>query len=196
MYKYRKLNEIQKQDVLNYRKFSQLPLHEPPHFFDDIIKTYILTASIFEHKNIMNTAERRKSFEFMMLNEISTIGNIFAWCILPNHYHFLAKVNLKDFSKTISKLHRKTAFEWNKEDKTMKRVVWFRYSDRKIRNSNHFWASVNYINSNPVKHHQVKNALDWETSSIHGHISEHGRDKLVQLWESYPVLGYGKGWDD
>ena len=151
MYKYRKLNEIQKQDVLNYRKFAQLPLHEPPHFFDDINKSYILTASNFEHKSIMNTAERRKSFEFMI---------------------------------------------WNKEDKILKRVVWLRYSDRKIRNSNHFWASVNYINTNPVKHHLVTTAMEWETSSIRRHMEEHGRDKLRQLWESYPVLDYGKGWDD
>ncbi|MFA6566577.1 MAG: hypothetical protein WCS96_00045 [Victivallales bacterium] len=195
MYKYRQLDEIQKQDVLNYRRFAQLPLHEPPHYFDDVNKTYVLTAANFEHRNIMNTPERRKSFEFLMLKEISTIGDIFAWCVLPNHYHFLAKVNLKEFSITIAKIHRKTAFEWNKEDKTQRRAVWFRYSDRKIRNSNHFWASVNYININPVKHHQVTNAMDWETSSMHSHMEEHGRDKLIQLWENYPVLDYGKGWD-
>jgi putative transposase len=196
MYKHRQLNEIQKQDLINYRKFAQLPLHEPPHFFDDINKSYILTASNFEHKHVMDTPERRKNLEDIFFKEISNIGQLYAWCILPNHYHLLVKVNLKVTSETISRIHRKTAFEWNKQDNALKRIVWFRFSDRKIRSSNHFWASVNYINTNPVKHYYVKNALEWKTSSIHDHIKEHGRDRLAQIWESYPVLDYGKGWDD
>ena len=196
MYKYRNLNDIQRQDVLNYRRFAQLPLHEPPHYFDNINKTYILTAANFEHRHIMNNPERRRHFEAELLNSVSDIGETYAWCILPNHYHLLAKVNLKVFSETISGLHRKTAYEWNKHDNTTGRQVWFRFSDRKMKNANHFWASVNYINTNPVKHKYVKNASEWATSSIHEHIKEHGRDKLIQIWEGYPILDYGKGWDD
>ncbi len=196
MYNYRKLNDSQKEEVLSYRRFVQLPLHEPPHYFDDVNKIYILSAANFEHRHIMDTPEKRKYFESILLNAISAIGQLYAWCILPNHYHLLVKVNLIVFSETISKIHRKTAFEWNKHDGTAKRRVWFRFSDRKIRNTNHFWASVNYINTNPVKHKYVKNATEWGTSSIHEHLKEHGRDKLIEIWEGYPVFEYGKEWDD
>ena len=61
MYTYRKMNEIQRQDVVSYRKLQGLPLHSPPHF-EDGFKTYILTAAIYEHKHIMASEDRRLDF--------------------------------------------------------------------------------------------------------------------------------------
>ena len=65
-----------------------------------------------------------------------------------------------------------------------------------IRSERHYYATLNYIHYNPVKHNYVKSPYDWETSSIHWYLQEKGRDWLRSCWVEYPVRDYGKGWDD
>ena len=75
---------------------------------------------------------------------------------MPNHYHLL--ICTKSFRKIpmiFKRLHGKTSHDWNQEDNKRGRKVWFKYSDRKIRTEDHFYAALNYIHHNPVKHGYV-----------------------------------------
>lgn len=65
-----------------------------------------------------------------------------------------------------------------------------------MRGDNHFWATMNYIHHNPVKHGYVNTWTDWPFSSAADFIEEVGRDKAIEIWKSHPILNYGKGWDD
>jgi putative transposase len=75
------------------------------------------------------------------------------------------------------------------------RQVWYRYSDRFIRNERHLWASVNYIHFNPVKHGYVERMEDWPWSSVHGYLESLGQKGLKRMMILYPIGDYGKGWD-
>ena len=123
------------------------------------------------------------------------MGIVHAWVVLPNHYHVLGEVDLTAFSKWIARLHNGKATQWNREDATLGRRVWYRFSDRRIRNERHYRASMNYIHGNPVKHRYVEDARAWPWCSLHEYLKTFGRAQLVEWWLAYPVREYGRGWD-
>jgi len=124
-------------------------------------------------------------------------GEVSAWVVLPNHYHLLARVpSLRQFGLMSRKLHSKTAVQWNREDGIPGRQVWYRYTDRAIRGDGHYYAALNYIHGNPVKHAYVDRADEWACSSVHIYLETFGREYLRDLWRQYPPRDMGKGWDE
>ncbi|MBS1792194.1 MAG: hypothetical protein JST85_31095 [Acidobacteria bacterium] len=64
-----------------------------------------------------------------------------------------------------------------------------------MKSERHFWASLNYIHYNPVNHEYAERWQEWPFSSAHQFLEDVGRDRVVEIWHSYPVLDYGKDWD-
>ena len=58
------------------------------------------------------------------------------------------------------------------------------------------YATLNYIHYNPVKHRWAAAPYDWTESSVHWYREHFGREWLRELWSSYPLRDYGRGWDD
>jgi putative transposase len=196
MYNWRKINDTEKCKVMKYRKMQKLPWHCPPHFEGSGL--YHLTAANYEHKIIIGKDfERMQQFENELLSFLESENTVKAWCILPNHYHLL--IDVEDLKKTLSnlgKFHGKLSFLWNKEEDKQGRKCWHGVADRKIRNADHYYATLNYIHHNPVKHKYVRKWNDWKYSSAKQFLEEVGKESALKLWIQYPVLDYGKGWDD
>ncbi|HLG13882.1 MAG TPA: transposase [Blastocatellia bacterium] len=147
----------------------------------------------------MFSSERRTDFEARLLQNLREIDSaVFAWVVLPNHYHVLLEVReLDGLSSVIKGLHGKTAREWNLLDGLVgKRKVWYRFSDRKIRNEAHFYRALNYGHFNPVKHRYVESVYDWPWSSVHDCMEGRGREWLRDNWKHYRPDRMGRGWDD
>ena len=197
MYEYRKMTFEDRQSVLAERKARGFPRHAPPHF-DEGVNTYMLTGACYEHQEILTTESRLEEFAEVLVRglEIDVKSKLYAWVVLSNHYHLLAELDLTVLRSWIGRLHNGKATQWNREDDTPGRKVWYRFSDRKIRNDGHFYASLNYIHFNPVRHKYVDKAVDWPWSSVHEYLESVGRDTLVEWWRKYPVKNYGQGWDD
>jgi putative transposase len=64
-----------------------------------------------------------------------------------------------------------------------------------MKSERHFWATLNYVHHNPVKHRYVKRWVDWPWSSAARYLEEVGREEAERIWSEYPVLDYGKQWD-
>jgi putative transposase len=58
-----------------------------------------------------------------------------------------------------------------------------------------FFATLNYVHSNPVHHGYVRRWTDWHWSSAAEYLESIGRDEAARLWKEYPVMDYGKKWD-
>ena len=198
MYNWRRMTEGQREYVLNIRKVDKRPWHSPPHNFGEKTQFH-LTASCFEHQNILgSTAERMAEFEYNFLDLINSYSEkIYAWCILPNHYHILLKSGrMKILIKEIGRLHGRTSYKWNAEDNARGRKVWFRCVETAVKSENHFWSTMNYIHNNPVHHGYVGKWQEWCFPSASEFIDEIGKEKIMEIWQKYPLTGYGKGWDD
>lgn len=197
MYVWRNLTEEQRQEVLLYRINRQRPWHSPPQMFQT--GRFHLSAACYEHQpHIGLHLQRLADFSERLREKLEAAqAQVFAWCVLPNHYHLLTEtVDLKLLKRTLGQLHGQTAYAWNLEEQAKVRKVWYRCADRKIRNERHYWATLNYIHHNPVHHGYVATWIDWPFSSAADFLAQVGREKAISIWRDYPVLTYGRGWDD
>jgi putative transposase len=200
LYEYRKMTPEEREQVLRQRRERGYPLHAPPHPVRDEGR-YLLTAANFEHAPVMAAPNRRTEFEARLIEALHSIeAKVFGWVILPNHYHILAGVeSLDDVSAALKQLHGVTSREWNLADGlTGQRRVWYKFSDRMIRNDAHFYCALNYIHYNPVKHRYVDDPYAWLWTSLHNYADAegYGRAWLHEKWKVYPPGDFGKGWDD
>jgi len=199
MYEYRKLSPQKRKEIVEYRKIHGYPLHAPPHPYKGA-GYYLITAANYEHSKIMKNPDRRTEFELALLSSIKVEEiKLLCWVILPNHYHLVLNVaDLNILSKKLKYLHGYTSYKWNKEDGLQnKRKVWYKYSDRFIRTEDYYYAAMNYVHYNPVKHGYCKKARDWIWSSLSLYINDFGKDWLINKWENFtPSDGFGDGWDN
>ena len=158
----------------------------------------MISSAIYEHQPVIGvTPERMTEFERALRETCDQFTTkVYAWCILPNHYHLLLQTErLKELRAELGKLHGRTSFNWNGEDNSRGRQVWHNCLDRAIKLHRHFWASVNYIHHNPVHHGYVEKWPDWPWSSASDFVERVGRETAAKIWREYPILDYGKKWD-
>ena len=192
------MSEAERLAVLRERSARDFPRHSPPHFEYEGEQTFIITAACFEHQPFIGkTAQRMAKAEAELIEICVALSNIlYAWCILPNHYHLLVRTErIEDLLRALGKFHGSSSFRWNGEDNERGRKVWFRAVERSMRSNRHFYASLNYIHNNPVKHGYVEKWQDWPYSSATEYLAKVGKDIAAEVWREYPVLDYGKDWD-
>jgi putative transposase len=138
------------------------------------------------------------AFADELLSAVATVAaGIHAWCVLPNHYHLLVTTpDLRSSVWALGKLHGRSSFQWNREEDSRGRKVWHGAADRFMRGERHFWATMNYIHHNPVRHGYVKHWLDWPYSSAREFLTGLGRSEAERVWREYPLEDYGRGWDE
>jgi putative transposase len=195
VYEYRDMTEAERAKVLAGRKLHLRPWHAPPHF-DQTEGVYLISAACYEHRPIMPTEDRRTEWETAVCSRLGRGIEIRAWVVLPNHYHLLIAGDLGVFARRIARLHNGIATQWNREDGAPERKVWHRFSDRVIRSERHYYASLNYIHTNPVKHRHAATPDAWTWSSLSLYMEMVGRERLAEWWREYPIGEYGKGWDE
>jgi len=113
-------------------------------------------------------------------NEFSTA--VYAWCILPNHYHVVVRTEqIELLLKEIGLFHGRSSFQWNGEDDQRGRKVWYNCFERPIKSDRHFWATLNYVHNNSVHHGYVQRWQDWPWSSATRFLEELGRDRVREI---------------
>jgi len=197
MYEWRKMSPVQRLKVLKDRQSRHVPWHGPPHFENEN-HLYLITAATFEHHPVIGfSSQRMASFETDLLKTAGPLSaRIFAWCILPNHYHVLLQSPIiRDLLVELGKLHGRTSFQWNGEDDRRGRQVWHRAAETGMKSENHFWATLNYVLHNAVRHGYFERWQDWPYSNAADYLADVGRDEATRRWREFPILGYGDGWD-
>ena len=188
----------ERHDALAHRKEQGYPWHSPPHL-DFGPGAYHVSAACFEHRPVIGqSSERMQRFEAELFHLfVQNDTKVNAWCILPNHYHVLLETeSIRGIVQRIGQHHGRTSFDWNNEENARGRKVWFRCSNRAIRSERHFWATMNYVHNNAVHHGYVERWEDWPFSSADAFLRSVGREEAKRIWQEYPPLDYGKGWDE
>ena len=198
MYDWRRMSQSERRAAFGARLASHHPWHGPPHERKHEY-TYHFSAACYEHAPIVgSSAARMAECETELLEALKACSDrVHAWCVLPNHYHLL--VHVTDFQVlggAFRMIHGPTSRQWNHQEDTPGRKVWYRFSDRAIRSERHYYTTLNYIHYNPVKHGWKQSPYDWVESSVHWYLEHQGREWLRDLWNRYPVRDYGLGWDD
>jgi len=197
-YLWRKLTPQQREGLMTWRKRQGLPWHRPSHRASEKTR-YHVTAACFEHRHHIGRApERMATFCGTLLGVFQQRDAlVHAWCVLPNHYHALiATGEILAVLDALGRMHGRLSFHWNGEERTRGRQVWCGAVERYLRNDAHFWATMNYVHHNPVHHGYARQWQDWPFSSATDYLAQVGHAEAAREWAGYPVLDYGKGWDD
>jgi putative transposase len=197
MYQWRHMTPERRKEALEYRQRHRLPWHSPPHYVGDS-GMYLLTAACFEHHPIIGVnPQRMAEFESELLETLRRCGReTSAWVVLPNHYHALAHApDIKGLLKAIGQLHGRSSFRWNGEDRLRGRQVWYRAAETEMKSERHFWATINHVLHNAVRHGYVERWQDWPYSSAARYLAEVGREEAERRWREYPLFDYGQDWD-
>lgn len=126
--------------------------------------TYMVTGATYNKVQYFKTADRLQFLQNSLLQLATEYQwQLLAWSVLSNHYHFIANSpeNVKNLTAFISQLHVMTAKHVNAQDDTPKRHVWYQYWDTHITFPYSYFARLNYVNQNPVKHGLVQIATDY-----------------------------------
>ena len=198
MYVWRKLTTQQRSEVLQDRLQHGRPEHSLFHVTSDTTTYYLISAACYEHKPIIGSRpDRISQFERDLVDLLNReCQQIFAWTILPNHYHGLVDAaDVKRLLKALGKLHGRNSFYWNGQDGLRGRQVWCNAAETAMKSEGHFYASINYVLHNAVYHGYVKKWIDWPYCNAESYLEAMGREKAERIWKAYPLYDYGKDWD-
>ncbi len=113
-------------------------------------------------------------------------ANIFAYCLMPNHYHFLVKVNCTDFSTTVMMPFLITyAKAINLQEKRVGPLFQGSYQVKPVNSDEELVYVSRYIHLNPVKAGLVNHPKDWKYSSYMAYLG----DKENALVETDAIFG-------
>ena len=197
MYDYRRMTPEQRQAVVQQRRARGSPLHKPPHL-DLGGGWYFISAATYEHRQMFNSPPELSALIRHLLDGFREAEiPVAAWVVMPNHYHILVEIDVvRQVGGVVGPVHGRSARYANQRDGLRGRQVWYKYSDRKVRSKRHFWTCLHYVIMNPVKHEFANSMDDWPWSCYHELLEAYGLSWTEDLQRDYPLIEFGRGWDD
>ena len=116
---------------------------------------YMVTAATLHKRHLFGDSEKLTLLERSLLSLAKQYEwHVEAWAVFTNHYHFIARGNHEsgDLKRFLTHLHANTARELNGIDDRAGRKVWFNFWDTKLTYERSYFARLNYVHQNPVKH--------------------------------------------
>jgi len=142
--------------------------HAPSHALA-VGGTFFVTASTLHHAHHFLGPNRLGVLNRGLLTVAHEFGwQLEAWAIFSNHYHFIAhspgdSTDATSLATMLKTLHVKTASWLNRLDTTPQRQVWFNYWETRLTHQKSYFARLNYVHQNAVKHGlvPVANQYPW-----------------------------------
>ena len=146
-------------------------------------KSYHLYTHANGFENLFNTDENYRYFLQRYEYFIPSVADTFAYCLMPNHIHFLIRIKTEEqiistFGKfqTFQKLEARVSKQFanlfssytqafNKMYVRNGSLFIPNFKRKEITDDSYFTQLIHYIHANPVHHGFVKNLADWRWSS-------------------------------
>jgi putative transposase len=168
-----------------------LGMHQWPHAPSRAVHgpgTYIVTAATLHKEHFFKGAADLDLLHDSLLVTAEEFGwRLEAWAVFSNHYHFVGfcqdESRLDAFTR---KLHGLTAIQLNKRYGFSGRKVWFQYWQTRLTYEKSYFARLNYVHHNPVKHGLVSEAADYRWCSARW-FEEGAPRAFVDMVRAFPI---------
>ena len=107
------------------------------------------------------------------------VCDLVAYCLMPNHFHFLVKLNFNDFADSMKSLCLTYSKAINKRMNRTGSLFEGRFHAIHLDNEEYLVYLSKYIHRNPVEAKLVVDPQDWEFSSFHDYM-EFNDDCLIK----------------
>jgi putative transposase len=137
---------------------------------------------------------------------ISPIAEVFCYCLLKNHFHFLLRIKDLEEINLCTKVSQTNQFKeiklwqsfsnffnayskaFNKRYKRTGSLFQYKFKRKEITDESYFYRLVHYIHFNPIKHHITDNYKSYKYSSYQAIIGDKPtkikKDKVLQWFEN------------
>jgi putative transposase len=141
--------------------------HAPLHRLSEH-GTYMVTAGTLEREHFFQDSHRLDLLESNLLTKAKQAGwQLEAWAVFSNHYHFVAHAlpGCVDLKAVLKSLHGETAVAINCLDEQRGRRIWFNFRETELTYEKSYYARLNYVHHNAVKHGLVRVANQYRWCS-------------------------------
>ena len=122
-------------------------------------------------KNLLFREEHNSHFFLSKVERyILQEAELHAYCLMPNHYHFILKLTSEQISIAMQRTALSYAKSYNLVYRQKGHLFQGRFQRIHITDLNYLLHLSRYIHLNPVKAQLVQNAEDWEYSSYQEYI--------------------------
>ncbi len=148
-------------------------------------ETYHIYNKAVGDELLFRTANDYYFFLKKLTRFILPVSNIYAYCLIPNHFHLLLKIKeVEEIDKPIDfnddKILQKTftnffisySKSFNKAHQRQGRLLLQAFKKIHVDEGDYFTSLVNYIHRNPIHHGLVKNYQNWKYSSYNTFLSD------------------------
>ncbi len=129
--------------------------HAPEHRLTQS-GAFIVTAGTYQKEPLFHSSERLNALcDGLLKYAAKHEWRLQAWAIFPNHYHFVAlspEGASGSLSTFLRELHSRSARWLNKLDNSNGRKVWHNYWETHLTIEESYYARLNYVHQNAVKH--------------------------------------------
>jgi putative transposase len=140
---------------------------------------YHITSRGNERKNIYSADSDKKRFlEYLKAAHDRFKIMIHAYCLMPNHYHFLMETPMANLSRSMQFLNSSYTTYYNKKRKRIGHLFQGRYKAILVDKDSYLETLSRYIHLNPVRAHLVKQPEDYLWSSYRYYLSS---DKIPEF---------------
>ncbi|ANF50110.1 transposase [Chryseobacterium glaciei] len=162
---------------------------------------------IFSHvngKELIFREETNYQFFLKQLDKyITQIADIYAYCLLPNHFHLLLRfkniegINVEDEHRSLMKnfgnFLNSYAKAFNKKYNRKGALFLNAVKRKKISDEKYLLKVLHYIHNNPVNHGFVNKIDQWKHSSYNSYLnhekeSKLNRTEIMQYFDSLEVF--------
>lgn len=144
---------------------------------EKLLNRFFLTINYYNNiqlKISLSGALREKiCLPNILFRHVKNIVYILAFCIMPDHYHLLVKINNEElFSRYINNIQNSYTRYYNKLN-SRKGPLWqSRFKSIYIPNNATLLHVHRYIHLNPTTAHIVEKPQDWKWSSYYSYITD------------------------
>jgi len=127
---------------------------------------HVVSRGINKEAIFKEQRERTRMLNLIRENIEEYKVEIYAYCIMPNHFHLLIKADLKELASFIAKILAKFAKYYNQKHNRVGHVFQGRYKSQCIEDIAYFWNCLRYIHKNPLCLEENKDIKDYKYSSM------------------------------
>ncbi len=139
--------------------------------------------------NIFKSENNYLFFLQLLRNHINPIGEIYAYCLLPNHFHFLIRIKegIPKPSQAFSNMFNAYSKAFNKEHKRVGSLFQRPFKRIKVTEENYLKSLIIYIHCNPELHGITAKFSRYSFSSYQSILSTGAtslmRNEVIKLFE-------------
>ncbi|MEQ1917683.1 MAG: transposase [Elusimicrobiota bacterium] len=133
----------------------------------------------------MNDGDRRAFLSSLDRVKRQVNANIFAYCLMGNHFHLAVKVATVNLAAVMHRILTSYVLPFNSRHNRTGHLFQARYKSKLCLSDRYLTALIRYIHLNPVRAGFCARPEDWEWSSYREYQSS-DRDGLMGAEEDYP----------